>query len=378
MIPQPTALVAHPSPDLYGSDRVLLETLSALVEAGYRTVLTLPDSGPLVDAARARGAEVEICPTPIVRKSALRPVGMARLVLLALRSLRPSRRLLRALNPDLLVVNTVTIPLWIVLGRLGRVRTVCHVHEAEASQPALLRKGLYAPLLLAQRLVVNSRFSLEVLASSWPRLGARSSVVYNGVPGPETPPQPPRPDLQGAMRLLFVGRLSPRKGPQVAITALAELVQRGVDARLDLLGAVFPGYEWFERELREQAARVGLDSRVEFIGFDPDIWAHLAAADVICVPSTVDEPFGNTAVEAVLAQRPLVVSDTSGLKEAASGFESVRFVPAGDPSAVAAAVQDLQARWDELPGPLARDRSRALERYAPEVYRRAVVAAAVD
>jgi len=372
-----TAVVAHPSPDLYGSDRVLLETLSGLVEAGYRAVLTLPESGPLVEAARARGAEVEICPTPIVRKSALRPLGLARLVGSALRALGPGRRLLRRVDAELLIVNTVTIPLWIVLGRSVRVRTVCHVHEAEASQPALLRKLLYAPLLLAHRLVVNSSFSLDVLVRSWPRLGRRAKVVYNGVPGPDLPPRPPRPDLDASPQLLFVGRLSPRKGPQVLIAALAELVRHGVDARASLLGAVFPGYEWFERELTEQIEQADLGSRVRFLGFDPDIWTHLAEADVICVPSTVDEPFGNTAVEAVLAQRPLVVSDTSGLKEAAGGFESVQFVPPGDPQAIAAAVQELQARWDELPAQLARDRDRAIERFAPAVYRKTVVEAAL-
>ncbi len=375
--PAHTALVAHPSPDLYGSDRVLLETLSGLVEAGYRTVLTLPESGPLVEAARARGAEVEICPTPIVRKSALKPAGLVRLVVSTLNALGPGRRLLRSVGAELLVVNTVTIPLWIALGRSMRVRTVCHVHEAEASQPALLRKLLYAPLLLAHRLVVNSNFSLDVLERSWPRLGRRASVVYNGVPGPDLPPQPPRPDLDGSPHLLFVGRLSPRKGPQVLIAALGELARRGVNARVSLLGAVFPGYEWFERELIDQVAQAGVTSQVRFLGFDPDIWVHLAEADVICVPSTVDEPFGNTAVEAILAQRPLVVSDTSGLKEAAGGFESVHFVTAGDPQALAAAVQDLQVRWDALPAQLARDRSRALERFAPAVYRREVVEAAL-
>ncbi len=366
-----TVLVAHPSPDLYGSDRVLLETLSALVAAGWRTVLTVPASGPLVALAEARGAEVRICPTPILRKAALRPRGLAALVRSTLAALGPGRRLLRELDADLVVVNTVTIPLWLVLSRSSR--TCCHVHEAEASQPLLVRRLLYAPLLLAQQILVNSRFSLEVLAGAWPRLRGRSAIVYNGVPGPPVPPAPLRAELDGGPRLLFIGRLSERKGPQIAVAAIAALRDRGIPAELRLLGAAFPGYEWFDQQLRAQVDGLGLSDRVEFIGFDPDIWGHLAAADIVVVPSTADEPFGNTAVEALLAQRPLIVSDTSGLKEAASGFGAARFVTPGDPLAIADAVADLVHRWAELPAQVAADRRRAESRHDPHQYQQAVL-----
>jgi glycosyltransferase involved in cell wall biosynthesis len=272
-------------------------------------------------------------------------------------------------------VNTLTIPLWSLIARTAGVRTVCHVHEAEASQPRAVRQLLYAPLLLNHRLIVNSRFSLDVLAGAWPSLRRRADVVYNGVAGPASAPSPPRADAVTSPRLLFLGRLSPRKGPQVAIDALAELRRRGVDARLGLLGAVFDGYDWFERQLRDQVAERGLAGQVDFIGFDPNVWAHLADSDIVCVPSTIDEPFGNTAVEAMLAERPLVVSDTSGLKEAAAGFGAVRFVEPGNPDAIADAVQDLLRNWPEVTAQVAADRERAEQEYAPCAYRRRLVAA---
>lgn len=366
-------VVAHPSPDLYGSDRVLLETLSALVASGGSTILTLPESGPLVAEAAERGVAVEVRPSPILRKSALSPGGAVRLLWSALRAWRPSRKLLESSSAQLLVVNTVTIPLWLVVGKISGVRVVCHVHEAEASQPALLRRLLYAPLLLADHLLVNSRFSLDVLASSWPQLRQRATVVYNGVAGPETEPALPRERLDDEVRLLFVGRLSPRKGPQVAISALAELRSRGIAAQLGLLGAVFPGYEWFEQELREQADRLGVAEQVVFHGFDPDIWGHLEQADIICVPSTVDEPFGNTAVEAMLAARPLVVSETSGLVEAARGFSSVRYVAPDDPTQLADAVEGLIDSWPEVREEAIQDRQRAISRYDPAIYQAEVL-----
>ncbi len=369
---QAAILMAHPSPDLYGSDRVLLETVSAFITAGRRVVVVLPEDGPLAPALRERGAEVEYCPTPVLRKSYLSPIGLVRLVVRTLTSLPGSVRTVRRVRPDLILVNTVTIPVWVLIGRVLGLPVICHVHEAEGSASGLVRRVLYLPLLAASGLVVNSRFSLDVLTATWRVLGRRSRVVYNGVPGPEDT-TPPRAALDQA-RLLFIGRLSPRKGPQVAVAALEQLVAAGVSVRLDLLGAAFPGYEWFEQQLREQVRAAGLDELVGFLGFDPDIWSRLAGTDIVVVPSTLDEPFGNTAVEAMLAQRPLVVSATSGLREAAAGYAMASQVPPSDPAAIAAAVRALIANWTEVVAHSEADRRLAVQRHAPEVYRGQILA----
>ena len=368
-----SVLVAHPSPDLYGSDRVLLETVSGLITAGHRVEVALPADGPLVALLTGRGATVTICPSPVLRKSALRPAGFLRLVIETVKAIGPGLALVRRTGADVVLVNTVTIPLWLVIGRLTGRRVVCHVHEAEGSQSPLVRRLLYLPLLLAHRLVINSRFSRDVLVGSWRSLAARTRVVYNGVPGPSAP-ELPRADPAADPHLLFLGRLSPRKGPEVAIRAIAELRSRGIGADLVLLGAVFPGYEWFEAQLIALVAELGLQDAVTFLGFDPGIWDHLEACDIVVVPSVVDEPFGNTAVEAILALRPLVVSATSGLREAADGYAAARFVPPGEAVAVADAVAGLLADWPAVLAGLPADRERAVVRHSAEVYGAAMAA----
>ncbi len=367
---RPRVLVAHPGAELYGSDRVLLESVEALARRSDVTV-ALPGPGPLRAELEARGARVVTCPAPVLRKAALRPRGAARLVADAVRGLVPAYRLLRRHGTDGVYVSTLTVPSWVVLARLARRRVVCHVHEAERSAPRSLRRAMALGPALSHRVVVNSRFSLDVLTDVAPRLRGRSTVLSNGVPGPGTV-VPARDRLDGPVRLLFVGRLSPRKGPQVALAALRELVDRGVDARLALLGSVFEGYEWFEAELRAAASEGGLAGRVDFLGFTPDVWPHLAAADVVLVPSVVDEPFGNTAVEAVLAARPLVVSATSGLVEAAAGYASAQAVDPGRPAVWADAVERVVTAWPEHRRAALEDAAVARGRHAPERYRAAL------
>jgi glycosyltransferase involved in cell wall biosynthesis len=368
-----TVLVAHPSPDLYGSDRVALGTVEALVSRGFRVVATMPGRGPLVGAVEAAGAEVVACPSPVLRKSALRPAGLLRLLATTLRSVSPGLRLLRSCRPDVVYVSTLTVPLWLALARLtGRV-SICHVHEAESGLSRRVGRALTAPLLLSTSIVTNSEFSRDVLTSAWWRLWPRSRVVRNPVPGP-TQVEAARRELGGTVEILYVGRLSPRKGPQVAIEAVRELKERGVDTRLRLLGSVFPRYEWFERELRATVADQGLADRVSFLGFRPDIWDEVAAADVVVVPSVADEPFGNTAVEALLGARPVVASAAGGLSEAVASYKAALTVPPGDAGAIAGAIEKLVADWPGYRRAALADARVAADRHAPARYGERLVA----
>ncbi|MFT2692118.1 glycosyltransferase family 4 protein [Clavibacter zhangzhiyongii] len=366
-----TILVAHPSAELYGSDRVLLESVAGLVAAGARTVVTLPADGPLVDALTGVGAVVHHAPTPVLRKAMLRPRGFAALVGQSARGLSAGLGLVRRTRPDAVYVNTVTIPLWILVGRLTGRPVLCHVHEAEGSASRAVGTALALPLALATRVVANSRYSVEVLGRALPRVARRAVVVHNGVPGPAEP-APARPALEGGLRVLYVGRLSDRKGVDVAVEAIVELRDRGVPATLDIVGAVFPGYEWYEEQLRTTIRVLDLEALVTLHGFHADVTPYLAAADACVVPSRVDEPFGNTAVEALLAARPVVVSDTSGLREAAGGYESAQLVPPSDPAALADALHLVATDWDAYRARAARDRFRAEHRHGPELYRQRI------
>lgn len=363
--------MANPSADLYGSDRMMLETVRGLRERDWAVVVAASQLGPLVPELEAAGAVVEVCPAPVVRRSNLSAGGMLRLGVDVLRGLPAMVRLLRRVRPDVVYVNTVTIPFWLVLTKLLRIPSAIHIHEAEGSASAVARYGLTVPTRLADRVICNSATSLEVAARSGGRR-SRMQVIPNGVVGPASV-EPPR-DSVADPRLVFVGRLSPRKGVDVAVRALSELRGDGSAVSLDLVGAVFPGYEWYEAELRELVRTEGLGDAVTFHGFTPDVWPHLRAADVVLVPSRAEESFGNGVIEAALCARPVVVSDHTGLREAAAHLEAAVAVPADQPGAVAEAVRELLGQWPQTRARALRDADASAARYAPELYRRAVSA----
>ncbi len=329
-------LVCHPSPDVYGADLMLVRTVDAMRRARWRPLVTVPEDGPLMERLRATGAPVRITPAPVLRKSLLTPTGLAGTVLTAPAELLRLVRTVRSLRPDVMYVNTLTLPHWVAAGYAAGVPVVCHVRELESQARPVVARGLVAPLLLASRVVANSQATASFLATHHPRLAGRLDVVHNGFDFP--PPAPPRP-RGGPERVALVGRLSPRKGQDLAVRAVAQLALAGREVELELVGSVFPGYEWYEAELRSLATELGVDRLVQVTGYLDDVWPALARADAVVVPSRL-EPFGSVAVEALACARPVVVTDVGGLPEIAAGEVAASVVAPDDVDALAAGISD--------------------------------------
>ncbi|QIG38797.1 glycosyltransferase [Microbacterium sp. 4R-513] len=341
-----TVVIANPSADLYGSDRMMLEAVRGLAPRGWRTVVTCSVDGPLVPLLRSAGAEVVVLPAPVIRKSILSVGGMLSLLRDIVVQVPRMRRLLRDVAPDVVLVNTVTVPFWTLVARAFRQPAIVYVHEAEAGLSRPARVMLTAPLALANGVIFNSETSRRVSGSAGPDRGGRTIVVPNGVAGPADR-RPPRERVTGAFRIVYVGRLSPRKGTDLVVRAAALLRDAGIDPQVEIVGSVFPGYEWYEAELRALVAELGLESHVRFSGFRETVWPAYAAADVAVVPSRLDESFGNVVIEALLSERPVVVADHTGLTEAAAGFSAAVRVTPDDAEALASGLRRIHDDWDE-------------------------------
>jgi glycosyltransferase involved in cell wall biosynthesis len=311
----------------------------------------------------------------VLRKSSATPLGLLVLGGRALAAGTRIRALLRRQRPDVVYVNTSTLPWWVVTARIMGYPVLCHVHEAEVSQPRYVQTLLALPLLAAHVVVANSRTTGMAVSSAVARLAGRVVVVVNGVMGPATPIENRQPSAR--LRLAVVGRLSPRKATLVALEATAVLAARGADPHLDVCGSVFEGYEWYEEQLRERASRPDLSGRVTFHGYTSPIWAVLKDVDVLLAPS-LGESLGNSVVEAQLAGRPVVASAVPGHEETIEHDRTGLLVAPSDPEEIADAVLGLLADPDRLAGITARGRASAIERFGMDEYERALVATLDD
>ena len=207
--------------------------------------------------------------------------------------------------------------------------------------------------LLAPRVdaaVSCSRFNARTVAA---RYGFEPTVVFNGIDTSLFRPTTPDPDIvrtDGTPLLLWVGRLQPWKGVDVALRALREIPQ----AYLMIVG---DGET--RADLERLAQELGLAERVRFLGALPRerLPSIYAAADLLLATSFASETFGIGLVEAQACGLPVVASRFGGFPEVIDEGRTGLLVPPRDPTALAAAVRSLlndpvrrQALADAAPG----------------------------
>lgn len=142
---------------------------------------------------------------------------------------------------------------------------------------------------------------------------------------------------------LFVGRIQPLKGLDVAIEALSLLERR--DTRLVVVGG--PSGPVGESELSsalDLARRLGVTDRIRFVAPQPHhlLSTYYRAADVVLVPSR-SESFGLVALEAAACGTPVVAAAVGGLTTIIDPGVTGELLEARSPTSFATAVDRLLA-----------------------------------
>lgn len=211
-----------------------------------------------------------------------------------------------------------------IAARLSGVPSVAHVHGLNTA----------TCFRLSTRVIAVSSAVRDHLCAQGLGEG-KISVVHNGVDTESFRPIPSADakrslglDTDGVMLGVF-GRLSEEKGQRVALEAMFLLTVDRLDARLTIVGQG-PDLD----SLRVSARALGIEDRVEFVGFLDDVRGWMSACDVVVAPS-LREGLGLAAIEAMALERPVVASSAGGLKEVVEDGTTGFLVAPNDPRALA-------------------------------------------
>ena len=302
------------SPWVDGPGRTILETGSHLDPARVEYhigVLVAKRDGehPLVDAAKQRGISIV----------ALDDHGKLDDTLFA-----PILKLIDERQIDILHTSEFRSALiaQVIKRRRPKLRMVATAHGWIAN--TLRRRVVrFLDKMMFRRFdhVILVSSATRSLVPKWWLPDSMATVLRNALVlksyGGDVLNKPRRPvSASGEVTLVNVGRLSPEKGQEMLLNAVHALTPRWPRLRLK-----FAGIGPLEDHLRSVARALGIEDRVEFIGYVKDMPRLYADIDLV-VQSSFTEGLPNVILEAAYLRVPIVATAVGGTAEVISHRQS--------------------------------------------------------
>ncbi len=194
-----------------------------------------------------------------------------------------------------------------------------------------------------------------------------AAAVGAGDEAGSAPREPFSGGTREPIRILFVGRLVERKGVDVLVRALPEILATR-PARLTVVGEG----EW-ETRIRDAAREAGVEESVQFTGYvtSEELSRLYRTADVFVLPAVVDrkgdtEGLGVVLLEAMRHGRPVVASHVGGIPDIVEHGRSGWLVSPGDAGALARTILGLASDPEAARRIAAAGRRRAAEDFSWE------------
>ncbi|HEY1465410.1 MAG TPA: glycosyltransferase [Acidimicrobiales bacterium] len=220
------------------------------------------------------------------------------------------------------IKHELNVPLVSTFHTLDRVKAEASPEEVEADAGGRRAEAEASIIQCSDTVLASCSVEAEQIVGLYGADPSRIRIVAPGVDhaffGPGYRPQARRAlgfTAKGPL-LLFVGRIQPLKGADVAVRTLAALGTDYPDARLVVVGGPSgPHGQVAVDRLVGLVSELGLDGRVDFVPPRPHelLSTYYRAADVCLVPSR-SESFGLVALEAAACGTPVIASDVGGLR----------------------------------------------------------------
>ncbi|MFE3757241.1 glycosyltransferase family 4 protein [Nocardia tengchongensis] len=306
----------------------VVELAQVLIERGHKVSVLAPaaDDTPLPDFVVSAGKAVAIPYNGSVARLSFGPTAYTRI-----------RRWIADNDFDVLHIHEPNAPSLSMLAlKIAEGPIVATFHTSTTKSLVL---STFQGVLRPYHEKISGRIAVSELARRWQveALGGDAVEIPNGV---DVPAFAHAPLLDGYPKLgksvLFLGRFDePRKGMDVLLGALPELVRKHPDLEVLIVGR---GDE--DRLRREAGENAG---HLRFLGqvTDAEKASAMRSADVYVAPNLGGESFGIVLVEAMAAGTAVVASDLDAFRRVLRDGTAGMLVPVGDSALLSEAISAM-------------------------------------
>ena len=169
-----------------------------------------------------------------------------------------------------------------------------------------------------------------------------SDIIYNGLDMTQFRRKSLELDNMDLHKLLYVGRLAPEKGPDIALKALAYLLKNGNNQNW-FLTIVGSGSSDYVAKLKNFAKAHSVSDHINYVGQLPasEIPGLMCDHGILIVPSLWEEPFGRVIVDGMLSGCVVIGSETGAIPEIIEHNHTGCLFPPGDFKALAVLLESL-------------------------------------
>jgi len=302
---------------LYGSTRSFISLLQGLSKYDINPTVIVPREGGLTEVLKANNVSYII--TPVVWWMTEKPVTIKlrfRFLRDLIHSITTTRKLIRNKNFDVIYTNTNVTPAGKFISVIEGIPHIWHIRafgDLDFSLKYILSKGISLAIIRSSDAIICHA---KIMNKHFFKSGTKRVVqIYNGVATRDEFDQRivKRNEEPRNSNYVFcmLSTITPNKGQETAIMALAELFKKGVTAILQIAGN---GKQEYLNHLHKLVHDLQIENQVKFTGVVEDPFPLYIAADCALICSE-NEAFSRVGLEAMSTALPLIGKNSGGNPE---------------------------------------------------------------
>lgn len=378
---KPSILFLHSSSDYYGASKVLFQTIIACKSSGYECIVVLSEPGLFSEKLIENDIKVHFFKLAILRRKYYNPLGILNRAYFMVKAIGKLRSIIKTHQIDTVYSNTTAVLVGALVSKISRVKHVWHIHEIIAGPRFLIWVLAWLMEFATHKNITVSSATFHHWNSINPSLTKKHKLIclFNGIDLLPYQLIQGKNNLSNKLTIGMIGRVHFWKGQTYFIEIVSELeklVQKEKNIQINfnylMAGDPFPGYEYLLTEIDNKKKQLGLESKIQDLGYIRNNVHFFEQIDLLIVPSILPDPLPTVVLEAMASGVPVAGTKLGGMLDMVVPNETGILIPWDDAQKAAAQIWNLCQQKENLQIMSLQGRKRAhslfsLERFENEI-----------